>query len=94
MAGAGKGCAGMDRDQSDRLFGQLAGTAANDASALVGPDLVSGDDRHYFVAFTLGGQAIWLAPDEARWFAASLVEAADDADQKMTDEARRELYEP
>jgi hypothetical protein len=88
MAGAGKG------DQADRLFGQLAGAAANDSAALAGPEIISGDDRHYFVAFTLNGQDIWLAPDEARWFAASLVEAADDADQKMTEEARRELYEP
>lgn len=94
MAGAGKGCASMDREQADRLFGQLAGAAANDAAALVGPEVISGDDRHYFVEFTLNGQGIWLAPGEARWFAASLVEAADDADQKMTDEARRELYEP
>jgi hypothetical protein len=78
--------------QVDRLFGQL-GAAANDAAALAVPEVKSGDKRHYFVAFKLNGQSIWLAPDEARWFAACLVEAADGADQEMTDDARREVYE-
>jgi hypothetical protein len=82
--------------QADRLFcfGQLAGTAANDAAALGGPEVKSGDERHYFVAFTLNRQSIWLAPDEACWFARCLVEAAEDADHGMTDDARREVYEP
>jgi hypothetical protein len=85
--------------EAEKLWEQLraaippAGALDNPDDDLV-PEVATGNGRHYFVAITLKGRGAWLPPEHARWFAEDLFTAAYQADAKMTDEARREMYPP
>jgi hypothetical protein len=56
-----------------------------------GVKVESSNGTSYFVFLTKNGKASALAPYAARDLAASLVVAADEADSRMTDDARSEL---
>ena len=86
----------LDRGRAESLFDQLRAVASSgenyDETDDLEPKVKTGDNRHYFVGFTLKGRAIGLFPEDARSFAFDLIKAADEADEKMTDDALQELY--
>jgi hypothetical protein len=77
----------------DAVLAELSVAAALDyPDDYLAPTVVTGDNRHFYVAFTFKKRSVWLPPDHARWLAEDLMSAAEEADAKMTHQARQEMY--
>jgi hypothetical protein len=74
------------------LAGLPAAAALDYPDDYLAPEVVTGNNRHFYVAFTFKKRSVWLPPDHARWLAEDLMSAAEEANAKMTHEARREMY--